>query len=210
MDREEIKRRILESQKKKKETVIASANVDPWYTKFRETNMQQIGFDPSKYNSPNAIPFGYQSWEALCLDIEKYHREVVNVFENIKTPGSIRKPIFYKFRSKVEGEKTDQMVTTLIRIHNIGTPLVSVIECAINGDQDAIKEVSEIMQFGKILPLVYLYSEAKDPKSMTRVKMRTVTKPTMDMLKIRLLWLYRAGYGVSFRDATNTPQEKAE
>lgn len=192
MNSEEIKRRILEAQKRRKET-----SIDPWYTKFRETGIKMLGLDMTKYNSPNGIPFGYLSWEALCLDIEKYHREVMNIFENIKTPGTLKKPIFYKFRGNAS-------TTTMIRIHNIGTPLISVIECAINGDEAAIKEACEVMQFGKVLSLVYLYSEAKDPKSKTRIKMRSVNKPTIDMLKMRLLWLFRAGYGVAFRDATNT------
>lgn len=204
MSHDDLKRRILQSQRNRKQVLVDPAKVDPWYIKFRDVHSKQIGLDASKYKSPVIVPFGYKSWEALCQDIDKYHREVMNIFENIRTPGTLKKPIFYKFRNADPNPTlaSDKPVTTMVRIHNIGTPIVSVIECAINGDAEAVKEVCEIMQFGKTLNLTYLYSEAQDPKSMMRVKMRTVDKPTIDMIKMRMIWLYRAGFGVSFRDAT--------
>lgn len=191
MDPIEIKKRIIESQKKKKDRPGTEG-----YRQFKEIYAAQLELDPSKYST---VPFGYPNWEALNEDIKKYHSEVINVLNNIKTPGSLRKPVFYKFLN----EQKEDATTIAIRIHNIGTPLVSMIECAINADQAVVREIDELLQFGRPLPLVYLYSEApksQDKKMATKMKLRTVNKPTIDMLKIRLLWLFRAGYGVSYQE----------
>jgi hypothetical protein len=117
----------------------------------------------------------------------------MNIFKTIQIPEPVKKPVFYKFKN--EGEK---MSAVMIRIQNIGSPHIALIECAINANDTALKEVTTLLQFGKNIPLVYLYSEHPD-MSERKLKMRTVNVPSIDMLKIRVMLLFKNGFGITFR-----------
>lgn len=194
-DAAQLKQKIIDGQKRRKE-LKKKEEVNPSFQKFQEC-ASLLGFDPTKFNQNN-IPFNYTGWEELCTDIQKYHNEVMNIFKTIQVPEPVKKPVFYKFQSGNES-KGEKMSTTMIRIQNIGSPHIALIECAINGNDTTLKEVTTLLQFGKNIPLVYLYSEHPD-KSERKLKMRTVTSPTIDMLKIRVMLLFKNGFGITFRE----------
>lgn len=190
-DTTQLKQKIIEGQKRRKE-LKKKDEVNPAFQNFQEC-APLLGFDPAKFNQ-NHVPFNYTGWEELCTDIQKYHNEVMNIFKTIQVPEPVKKPVFYKFKN--ESGKTS---TTMIRIQNIGSPHIALIECAINGDDKSIKEVTTLLQFGKNIPLVYLYSEHPD-NSERKLKMRTVNVPSIDMLKIRVMLLFKNGFGITFRE----------
>jgi len=186
-----MKQKIIDGQKRRKELKMKE-EVNPSFQKFQEC-ASLLGLNPAKFNQ-NHIPFNYTGWEELCTDIQKYHNEVMNIFKTIQIPEPVKKPVFYKFKN--EGEK---MSAVMIRIQNIGSPHIALIECAINANDTALKEVTTLLQFGKNIPLVYLYSEHPD-KSERKLKMRTVNVPSIDMLKIRVMLLFKNGFGITFRE----------
>jgi hypothetical protein len=196
-DTSQLKQKIIDGQKRRKE-LKKKKEVNPSFQKFQEC-APLLGFDPAKFNQNN-VPFNYTGWEELCTDIQKYHNEVMNIFKTIQVPEPVKKPMFYKFKSD-GGDENGKTSTTMIRIQNIGSPHIALIECAINGDDKSIKEVTTLLQFGKNIPLVYLYSEHPNTNNSERkLKMRTVNVPSIDMLKIRVMLLFKNGFGITFRE----------
>lgn len=191
----EIIQKIREGQKRQQQEKIAKA--DPWYHKFQNEHCVRLELDPSRYKNPNGVPFGYTSWQVLCEDIDKWCAETMNTYKNVCIPGSVKKPVFYKFGEKIEKEDRDEVMATLIRIHNAGSPQTMVIEFAATATPEAVDEVTNLLKLGTNRKLQYLYTQNRENK---KVKLRLAKNPTLDMLKIRILWLFRDGYGVSFRE----------
>lgn len=181
---------VKAGQQRKKEEEIKNAG--EWYHKFHNELSKRLELNLSAKN-PKIIPFGYQSWQNLCEDIEKWGTETLNTYKNVCLPGSVKKPVFYKFNQS-ENKPTEAIY---IRIHNAGTPSIMVIEFAITASQDVTDSVTELLQLGSNRRLQYLYSQSQENK---KIKTRLCKQPTLDLLKIRLLRLFKAGYGVSFRE----------
>lgn len=189
--------KIKAGQKRAKELEIK--NADQWYHSFQNDYCKRLELS-EKYKSPKNIPFGYKTWKELCEDIDKWGAETMGTYRNVCLPGQVKKPVFYKF----DYLQTQEQTMSCIRIHNVGDPNIMVIEFAINSIPETIEFITNLLRLGSASRLQYLYTQTrKTPEGESlahkKIKKRLCKQPTLDMLKIRLLWLFKAGYGVSFR-----------
>jgi len=192
----EIAQKIKSAQRARKNKVP----LPKWFKKYSEEYAPRLQLRVP--TNPKSIPFGYSAWQDLCQDLEKYGAETINIFHNVRQPGTTRKPVFYKFTDQVvEKESHLEVKGVYIRICNVGTPQTAVIEMAVAAPPEVVQDIHDLLKLGTSRPhkLVYLYAENHHTNG--KVKIRLVKQANLDTLKMRLLWLFKAGYGVSFRNS---------